>query len=83
MNPLYKYSLIVSCAGLALQLLWIVYWFGVFNGGFKEFKEHVLESLKRLEGVFFKDVRVFQREPYQRDDSEALASSEAAPKRRR
>lgn len=49
---------VISIAGLALQLLWIVYWFGFFNGGYKEFKDRVAKSLERLEGVFFKDVKV-------------------------
>jgi hypothetical protein len=52
----------ISIAGLVLQLLWIVYWFGVFNGGFKEFKETVTKKLERLEGVFFKDVKVMPHE---------------------
>lgn len=62
MNPLFKYGLIVSIAGLALQLLWIVYFFGFFRGTFQEFKENTTESLKRLEGVFFSDVKVVRRD---------------------
>jgi hypothetical protein len=58
MNPFFKYGLIVSIAGLALQLFWIVYFFGFFRGTFQEFKESTTASLKRLEGVFFTDVKV-------------------------
>jgi hypothetical protein len=62
MNPFYKYGVVISGAGLLLQLLWIVYFFGVFQGGFREFKERVLSSLARLEKPYFDDVTVVRRE---------------------
>lgn len=61
MNPLFKWGLVVSIAGLVLQLLWIVYFFGFFRGMFQEFKENVTASLKRLEAPYFSDVTVVRR----------------------
>jgi hypothetical protein len=59
MNPhIYMYGLIISGAAFALQLVWIVYFFGVFRGTFQEFKESTTASLKRLEGIFFTDVKI-------------------------
>jgi hypothetical protein len=58
MNPLYVYALIVSIIALVLQLAGYVYFFGVFRGSFQEFKESTTASLKRLEAVFFTDVKV-------------------------
>lgn len=58
MNPYYKWGLFVSIAGFLLQLIWIVYFFGFFRGMFQEFKENTTAALKRLEGVFFTDVKV-------------------------
>ncbi|HEY4678812.1 MAG TPA: hypothetical protein VIJ01_16720 [Candidatus Angelobacter sp.] len=58
MNPLYLYALIVSILALLLQLAGYVYFFGFFRGTFQEFKESTTASLKRLEAVFFTNVKV-------------------------
>jgi hypothetical protein len=78
MNPLFKWGLIVSIAGLTLQLLWIVYFFGFFRGTFQEFKENTTASLKRLESVFFTDVKVVPHAAEQMP-----AESQAVPRRKR
>ncbi|MBZ5522262.1 MAG: hypothetical protein LAP21_08470 [Acidobacteriia bacterium] len=56
-----NYSLLIAGAGLLLQLISLVYFFGVFLGSFNEFKEHVKTSLARLEAPYFSDVKVMRR----------------------
>ena len=59
MSPtLFKLGLAISGVTLLLNLVGFVYFFGVFRGSFQEFKENTIASLKRLEQVFFTDVKV-------------------------
>jgi hypothetical protein len=52
------YGLIVSILALLLQVAGFIYFFGFFRGGYEEFKKNTTESLRRLEAVFFTDVKV-------------------------
>jgi hypothetical protein len=57
-NPYYKIGLAFSAVTLLLQLAGFIYFFGFFRGSFQEFKENTISSLRRLEAVFFTDVKV-------------------------
>lgn len=76
MNPYYIVGLIISIVALALQLAGFIYFFGFFRGSFSEFKESTSASLKRLEAVFFSDVRIVRR------DAEFAAEKESQPVQR-
>ncbi len=73
-------STYIALAGLIVQLLWIVYWFGFFQGDYREFKTQAKESLARLESVFFKDVKVFRAEPDAAPEAAAAAAHFKRPR---
>lgn len=72
MNPYYKIGLIVSVFVLLLQLAGYVYFFGFFRGTYEQFKESTTASLRRLEGVFFTDVKVVPHSAEQLGDAEPV-----------
>jgi hypothetical protein len=74
-NPLYVYGLIVSIFALLLQLAGYVYFFGVFRGRFQEFKDNTTASLKRLEAVFFTDVKVVPHSAVEPAESHSVQRS--------
>ena len=71
MNP-YWISVVVGLCSFLLQLVWIVYFFGFFRGGFEEWKKRVNEFIGRIEGLFFTQVKVVQT---------SAPEPEAAPER--